>query len=158
MKALYEQSTESVNRSMPPGVVIPELAYSDVGAAVDWLCHTFGFEERLRIGNHRAQLLVGAGTVIVTDQTNNPGAESSEPSASRSVSGESSHSVMVRVADVDRHYEHTKQSGARIVSLPMDYPFGERQYAVVDLGGHRWVFSQTIADIDPKVWGGTLLK
>ena len=44
------------NRSVPSATVIPELAYPDVGVACDWLCRAFGFRERLRIGNHRAQL------------------------------------------------------------------------------------------------------
>ena len=39
--------------------MIPELAYPDVRAAVDWLVRAFGFVERLRIGNHRAQLTFG---------------------------------------------------------------------------------------------------
>jgi uncharacterized glyoxalase superfamily protein PhnB len=65
---------------------------------------------------------------------------------------------MVRVTDVDVHYEHAKQSGARIVSPPTDFPYGERQYTVEDLGGHRWTFSQTIADVAPKASGGTLLE
>ena len=65
---------------------------------------------------------------------------------------------MVRVNDIDRHYEHAKSSGAKIVSPPNDYPYGERQYTVEDPGGHRWTFSQTIADIDPKSWGGILFE
>ncbi len=32
------------------------LFYPDVGEAVDWLCRSFGFVERLRIGDHRSQL------------------------------------------------------------------------------------------------------
>jgi len=56
------------NRSMLPSVVIPELAYRDVGEAVAWLCAAFGFRERLRIGDHRAQLTVGeGGSLVVTD-------------------------------------------------------------------------------------------
>ncbi len=47
------------NRSMPPGSIIPELGYRDLKTAVGWLCNVFGFRERLQIGNHRAQLLVG---------------------------------------------------------------------------------------------------
>ena len=39
------------NRSMPPAVIIPELSYPDVREAVEWLCRTFGFTERLRIGS-----------------------------------------------------------------------------------------------------------
>ena len=131
-----------MNRSMPPSIVIPELAYPDVREAVDWLCRSFGFVERLRIGDHRAQLLFGLGSVNVTRQGGNS-----------SVS-----SLLVRVDDIDNHYERTAQSGAGILSPPADYPYGERQYTVEDLAGHRWTFSQTIADIDPKAWGGTLFE
>jgi len=49
------------NRSIPRCTVIPELAYPDIGEAIDWLCDAFGFSLRLRIGNHRAQLNVGDG-------------------------------------------------------------------------------------------------
>jgi len=132
----------TMNRSMPPSVVIPELPYPDVRQAVDWLCHSFGFVERLRIGDHRAQLLFGEGSVIVTGQGGNSSASS----------------LLVRVDDIDNHYEHTKQSGARIVSPPANYPYGERQYTVEDLGGHQWTFSQTITDVDPMAWGGTLFE
>jgi uncharacterized glyoxalase superfamily protein PhnB len=54
------------NRSMPRCTVIPELVYADVGEAIDWLCDAFGFTVRLRIANHRAQLNVGDGAVVLT--------------------------------------------------------------------------------------------
>ena len=57
------------NRSMPNCSVIPELAYPDVGAAVEWLCEAFGFTVRLRIGNHRAQLNAGDGAIVVREGT-----------------------------------------------------------------------------------------
>ena len=47
---------------MPESTVIPVLHYSDVRGAVAWLCNAFGFIERLRIGDHRAQLYVAPGT------------------------------------------------------------------------------------------------
>lgn len=131
------------NRSMPPAVIIPELPYPDVRQATDWLCRTFGFTERLRIGNHRAQLSFGEGSLVVTQGNN---------------SSDASFSIMVRVEAIDSHYERVKQSGARIVSAPADYPYGERQYTVEDPGGHRWTFSQTIADVDPRTWGGILFE
>jgi uncharacterized glyoxalase superfamily protein PhnB len=34
-------------------------------------------------------------------------------------------------------------------------PFGERQYTVEDLEGHRWTFSQSIADVPFEAWGAT---
>ena len=55
------------NRSMPPGPVIPELPYAEVSAAARWLCNAFGFSERLRIGSHRIQLHVGAGSMVVVE-------------------------------------------------------------------------------------------
>ncbi len=40
---------------------------------------------------------------------------------------------------------------------PTDYPYGERQYTAEDLGGHRWTFSQSLADADPADWAGMLV-
>lgn len=92
------------NRSMPPGIIIPELAYADVRTAVDWQCKTSGFRERLRIGDHRAQLVLDGTAVIVTQ-------------------------------------------GADTPSPPR--------------GGHRWTFSQSIADVAHPIGaalGSTSLK
>jgi uncharacterized glyoxalase superfamily protein PhnB len=65
---------------------------------------------------------------------------------------------MVRVEDVDAHFAQGLNARARIINPPTDYPYGERQYVVEDLGGHRWTFSQTIADVDPATWGGILFE
>ncbi|HEX6316300.1 MAG TPA: VOC family protein [Gemmatimonadaceae bacterium] len=130
------------NRSMPQCTVIPELAYQDVGEAIDWLCKAFEFTLRLRIANHRAQLNVGDGAVVLTGRRGEP-------------AGEPAHSVMVRVEDVERHHARAVQGGARILRPPTDHPYGERQYTAVDPGGHVWTFSQSIADVAPENWGGT---
>ena len=58
--------------------------------------------------------------------------------------------------DADAHYERARAAGARIASPPTTYPFGERQYTAHDLCGHRWTFSESVADVDPRDWGGTL--
>jgi len=127
------------NRSMPEAAIIPVLAYENVDEAVDWLCETFGFVERWRAGNHRAQVGIGDAAVAVTDGPVNPGADS----------------VMVRVEDVNAHHERARERGARILEPPADYPYGERQYTVEDLAGRRWTFSESIADVAPEEWGGT---
>jgi uncharacterized glyoxalase superfamily protein PhnB len=55
------------------------------------------------------------------------------------------------------HYQDVALAAkARSLSPPTGYPFGERQYSVADPGGHVWTFTQTIADVDPAAWGGTL--
>jgi uncharacterized glyoxalase superfamily protein PhnB len=134
------------NRSMPDSTIIPELAYRDVTEAAAWLCDTFGFTVRLRIGNHRVQLNVGDAAMVVTELA-------ADSSAREAI--EAAHSVMVRVEDAHAHHDRVRQKGARVVRPPADYPYGERQYTVEDLGGHRWTFSQSIADVDPTTWGGT---
>jgi uncharacterized glyoxalase superfamily protein PhnB len=134
------------NRSVPAATVIPVLVYPDVREAVGWLCAAFGFVERLRIGeDHRSQLTVGDGAVIVADV-------SGDRRAPRP--GDVTHSVMVRVADARAHCERARESGARIVMEPTDMMYGERQYSAEDLAGHRWTFSETLADVDPQSWGG----
>lgn len=146
------------NRSVPPSTVIPVLTYADVSEAVAWLCQAFGFVERLRIGNHRVQLTFGDGAIVVTEQRVAPGA-STQGSDPRPVPNiQTGHSTLVRVADVDSHRERAEQSGARIVNPPTDHPYGERQYTAVDLGGHVWTFTQSIADVDPADWGGVLFE
>ena len=127
---------------MPPSTVIPELVYEDVGEAVAWLCDKFGFQLRWQAGDHRAQLWLYGGTVVVT-----------EPRTSKALPGPQS--LLVRVPDVRAHYEHARLRGAKILEEPRDFPYGERQYAVQDLGGHHWGFSQSIADVVPEQWGGT---
>ena len=129
------------NRSMPQCTVIPVISYSDLGEAVDWLCDVFGFTVRVRIGDHRAQLNVGDGAVVLGQ-------------ADKGVA-ESRDTVMVRVEDVNGHYERAKQRGARILRPPSDFPYGERQYNVEDLTGRSWTFSQSIEDVAPEDWGGT---
>jgi uncharacterized glyoxalase superfamily protein PhnB len=143
---MIKHRTAPANRSMPPGVVIPVLSYPDVHEAAAWLCRAYGFVERLRIGDHRVQLSFGEGSLVVTGQHVDP-----------STAG-IGHSVMVRVADADGHCENARRSGARIVNPPTNYPYGERQYTAEDFGGHRWTFSQTFADVDPKDWCGILIE
>ena len=127
------------NRSVPRCTVIPEHPYPHVRGAAAWLCDAFGFTVRIMIGNHRAQLYVGDGALVVTEQNR---------------SGKSSGSVMVRIENVDLHHEHAKQHGAPIVRPPKDYPYGERQYSAEDFNGYVWTFTQSIADVKPEDWGG----
>ena len=127
------------NRSVPSAAVIPELPYPDVREAVAWLCRAFGFRERLQIGDHRAQLVYEDGAVIVIQRD--------DPSPAN---------VLVRVPDAAAHHRQAAAAGAKILSEPTDHPYGERQYNAEDLGGHVWTFSESIADVDPADWGGTL--
>jgi uncharacterized glyoxalase superfamily protein PhnB len=137
------------NRSIPTATVIPVLIYPDVREAVAWLSAAFGFAERVRIGeDHRSQLSVGDGAVIIGDVRHDR-----RPPRS----GEVTHSVMVRVPNARAHCERAREHGARILMEPTDFEYGERQYSAEDLAGHQWTFSETLADVAPDEWGGTYI-
>ncbi len=138
-----------ISRTTGSASVVPELVYPDVGEAVDWLCETFGFTELWRADGHRARVAYGNGVVIVADADAQYGRAVPDRNDLRS------HAVMVKVDNVDAHHDHALQRGARIVSPPTDYPYGERQYSVEDLAGHHWTFTQATADLAPEDWGGT---
>jgi uncharacterized glyoxalase superfamily protein PhnB len=130
------------NRSMPASTVIPVLAYPSVAEAVAWLSAAFGFTLRLGIGDHRAQLNVPDGGAVVVTGGGPPG----EPAGRDS--------VMIRVTDAEAHCQRARGAGARIAAPPADYPYGERQYTAIDFAGRAWTFSESIADVDPRDWGG----
>jgi predicted enzyme related to lactoylglutathione lyase len=135
------------NRSVPPGSVIPFLFYNDVPRAIEWLQGAFGFTERLRTppdpdgSIHLAQLNVSQGAVML--RTGEATGERDRPA----------NSILVRVEDVDSHFERAREFGARIVREPKTAEFGERQYTAEDLAGNQWTFSQSVADVDPGDWG-----
>ena len=138
------------NRSVPGSTVIPVLIYPDVREAVAWLRNAFGFIERVQIGeNHRSQLKVGEGAVIIGDVRY----DRRPPRP-----GEVTHMVMVRVEDARGHYERAKANGARIVSEPQDFEYGERQYTAEDFAGHQWTFSETLRDVAPEEWVGVSVR
>ena len=127
------------NRSVPPCQVIPVLRYPDPGVAAEWLGRAFGFTVRLRIANHRIQMYAGGGCITV---------------AEGNIVSNHSIIVQVRIEDALTHCEHARMAGAKILTEPKDHAYGERQYDAEDFNGHRWNFTETIADVEPESWGG----
>ena len=127
------------NRSVPPCTVIPVLYYPDPGAAAEWLGRAFGFTVRLRIANHRIQMKCGDGCLIVGEGT---------------MPANGAHLVMIRVEDAASHCERARANGAKITTELKDHMYGERRYNAEDFAGHRWAFTESIADVDPRDWGG----
>ena len=135
------------NRSVPPPTVVPVLSYPDVRAAVAWLSAAFGLVERTRIGeSHRAQMSIGLdGAMIVAESRGD------DPDHGQAMT----HLVRVRVEDVGAQFDRAAAHGARVVEPPTDRPYGERDFTVEDLAGHRWQFAETIADVAPEDYGCT---
>jgi uncharacterized glyoxalase superfamily protein PhnB len=136
------------NRSIPRATVIPVLAYPDVNQAAAWLCNAFGFRVRLRIGDHRVQLNVGDGAVIVREMRLNEVNTAPGGGTLGHYSGRGRR----------RPLQPGKDHGARITQEPVTHPYGERQYNADDCAGYSWTFSQSVADIHPEKWGGTAEK
>ena len=127
------------NRSVPPCPVIPVLIYPNPSEAAAWLFKAFGFTVRLRIGNHRIQMKAGEGCFTIAEGNAKPN---------------DSHVIQVRIEDAIVHAERARQNGAIILTEPKDHPYGERQYNAQDFYGHRWDFTETIADVAPEEWSG----
>ena len=136
-----------INRSVPVNGVLPELYYRDADAALPWLERVFGFRENYRVPEddgriHTSQMFLGNCYFMLR--------YSRAGQLSPLDAGGATQSLMVIVDDVDVHFQHAQQEGAKIISSLTDREYGERDYTAHDLEGHPWTFSQHIADIDPK--------
>jgi len=140
------------NRSVPSDTLLPHIAYPDVAAAIEWLTRVFGFREHYRYGDPAApsgaQMFFGPAVFMI---------ESSRPGRmSASEAGHWTQSLTLFVEDVDSIYERVQATGATIGEEIQDTIYGERQFGVLDLGGHSWLISQHIQDVDPTEWGAQM--
>lgn len=149
---LKSNQTSRINASeiftMPNCTIIPVLEYLNVEEAIKYLSDTFGFKLRWRAGNHRAQLVYDEGVIVVT--------ELKEKNSDKSIlQASNKHSILVKVKDIDSHFENATKSGAKILQEPTDHFFGERQYSAIDAEEHIWTFSETKKELRPEEWGAT---
>ena len=126
------------------------LSYEDCGAAADWLCRAFGFEETDRYAESdgrvtHVELRLGDGVVFL----GNPGPDYQSPRRHREECDAAARwsdvpfvidGVWIGVEDVDAHFDAAKEAGATILSPVEDTPVG-RHYRAEDPEGHRWMFS-----------------
>ena len=141
------------NRSVPTNTVLAHITYEDVAAALAWLTATFGFAEHYRYGEQDgrvggAQMHLGDAWIML----NSARAGSNSPVRL----GSQTQSLTIFVDDVDAHYARARAAGAKIVEELHETEYGERQYGVEDLEGHRWLFSQHARDVSPDEWGATI--
>ena len=136
------------NRSVPADIVLPHIVYRNVEEAISWLSRAFGFRENYRYGEpNGAQMYLGKAYIMVRGTR--------EGEATPAQIGAATQSLTVFVDDVDAHYQRAKSEGAKIAEELHETEYGERQYGVVDLDGHHWLFSMHAKDISPTDWGAT---
>ncbi len=66
--------------------------------------------------------------------------------------------LTIIVPDVEAHYTKTKREGATVWEELHETIYGERQYGVTDVEGHRWLFSQHARGVNPESWGATVVS
>ncbi len=141
------------NRSVPTDTVLPHIIYQDVAEALAWLTTTFGFTEHYRYGEpggpvQGAQMRLGDAWIML--ESARAGGESPAQLGHRT------QYLTVFVDDVDAHFDKARSAGAKIVEDLNETAYGERQYGVEDLEGHRWLFSQHAREVSPDEWGATV--
>jgi len=113
---------------------------------MEWLSKAFGFREHYRYGEQSgAQMHLDNAYIMV--RSARPGDATAKPGAEQTAL------LTVFVEDVDAHFRQAKAAGARIVEELHEVMYGEKQYGVEDLEGHRWLFSQHLRDVSPEEWG-----
>lgn len=137
------------NRSVPTNAVLPHIVYENVAEAIEWLTRVFGFREHFRYGDptqpQGAQISFGDAWFMLDAER--PGRQAPKNLGSRS------QYLTVFIENVDEQFERVKAAGAKIVEELNEPIYGERQFAVEDLGGHVWLFSKHVRDMDPAEWG-----
>jgi uncharacterized glyoxalase superfamily protein PhnB len=113
--------------------VIPGMHYRDAAAAIEWLCHVFGFEKHFVAAGEgntilHAELTLGGGMIMLGTRTGEPPFRSA-----RDTRG-----ISLIVADADAVYARAKENEAEIVVDIEDKPYGGRGFACRDTDGYLW--------------------
>jgi len=133
--------------------IIPMLSYEKGAEAIDWLCDTFGFEEREKWLDDNGRLTHGEiamGNSIIMLATPTPHYQSPahnreiyEGIAAAYTSPYIINGVLVYVDDIENHFKNAKAKGAVILSEIETGGPGTR-YRAEDLEGQRWMFMQRV--------------
>lgn len=123
--------------------IIPTLRYRDAASAISWLCGTFGFAEHLVVageGNHieHAQLTFGNGMIMLSSVREDEfGKLQAPPGTANEIVCQSPYII---VQDIDEHYRHAVETGARIVMPLTAEDYGGKNYSCRDPEGYLWNF------------------
>jgi len=130
--------------------VVPEIAYDDVPAAIEFLTGAFGLRERVEArltGNGFVRAFMELGDGLISLSTAG-GHGHQSPRAG----GATTQSVKCYVDGIDRHFAQAKANGATIISEPTDEFWGGRIYRAKDPEGHRWEFSERGRELAASEW------
>jgi uncharacterized glyoxalase superfamily protein PhnB len=130
--------------------VVPEIAYDDVPAAIEFLTRAFGLRERVEArltgnGFVRAFMELGYGLISLSTA-------GGHGHQSPRTGGATTQSVKCYVEGIDRHFAQAKANGATIISEPTNEFWGGRIYRAKDPEGHDWMFSERDRELAASEW------
>jgi len=120
--------------------LIPVIVYADIRRAHDFLVEVFGFDAGGVACDGAGRPVHGevtAGDTTIWLHAVSPNHRLDTPQGMPANHG----GLVVRVPNVDEHFERVRAAGAKIESAPMDQEYGQREYGVSDPEGHRWWFA-----------------
>jgi uncharacterized glyoxalase superfamily protein PhnB len=123
--------------------LLPLMRYRDVGAAISWLCDTFGFEKQLAVTDSDgsifyAQLTYGNSMIMLGGMRDTDLDQMMcQPDE---VGGAETQSCYLVVDDADAHHAQATAAGAEIVLDLKSDAYGRRGYSCRDPQGHIWNF------------------
>lgn len=134
-------------KPVPEGasVVIPRLVCRDPVAAIDFITHTFGAEERVRRPGPdgtvaHALLMIGPAMIMIEGEWPTVANRAPQPDGSSPVV------LYVYVPDVDKTVERAVAAGAKVLIPIADQFWGDRTAWVMDPSGHVWTIATRIEE------------
>ena len=111
----------------------PVFVVQDVMRSVEHYREVLGFRIEFLYGEPTFYAGVERGNVLIHLQA---------ARESRKQPGQAAMNVFV--SDVDALYEELKARGARLMNAPKDYPYGMRDFNVLDLDGNEICFGKEV--------------
>jgi len=121
--------------------LIPGLQYRDPAAAIEWLCHVFGFEAKAVAKSPEgeimhAELSFGNGMVMLGPV--NEGEFGRLLKQPGEIGGFETQAPYLVVDDADAVYERVKANGGEIAVEIEEKPYGGRGFTCRDPEEHLW--------------------
>jgi uncharacterized glyoxalase superfamily protein PhnB len=131
--------------------IIPMLTYENGVAAMEWLCHVFGFKEKTKWLDEQGslthgELQMGNSIIMLADGNSHYKSPANHQRICEQAKKWYSvpyiiNGLLIYVHDVPAHFENSKKLGAGILS-GLEYGDPGTRYRVEDLEGQRWMFIQ----------------
>jgi len=117
--------------------IVPVFQVKSLELPVKFYEEVLGFEEDFRFGSY-AGIKLEAISLHLSEQTESGRSEYKKPLGSGI--------AYIFCDEVDLYHEQIRTTGARVIYSPQDFPYGMREFMVIDLDGNHLAFGSEIED------------